>query len=246
MDIQISHLILIALITLCASFIQSVTGFGFGIFAMMFLPYFLIFTEANILSSILGAFTSICVVITMLKQVHWRNIIFPLIGSFTGTFLAVNFIKSQSNSTLTLLLGIVLFVLSIYFLFFSNKIHIKITWYTGLIAGLLSGIMNGMFAMGGPPAVIYYMQSEKDSDKYIATLSAYFVISNVYSITVKALSGFITTNVCIGLITGFAGMLCGALIGKAVFKRMNAQMIKKAVYGFMALSGIANIVTSLV
>lgn len=243
---EIYQLILIAAIAMCGSFIQSVTGFGFGIFAMMFLPRLLMFTEANMLSSILGALTSIFVLLTMLKHVDWKNIIFPLAGSFVGTFVAVTFIKSQTNSTLTLLLGIVLFSLSIYFLFFSSKIHIKITWYTGIIAGLLSGIMGGMFAMSGPPAVIYYMQSEKDSKHYLATLSAYFVISNIYSIAVKAFSGFVTVNVLTGLITGVIGMAIGTVIGKTIFKRMNAQMLKKAVYGFMAVSGIANIITSLV
>ncbi len=243
---EIYQLILIAAIAMCGSFIQSVTGFGFGIFAMMFLPQLLMFTEANMLSSILGALTSIFVLLTMLKHVDWKNIIFPLAGSFVGTFVAVTFIKSQTNSTLTLLLGIVLFSLSIYFLFFSNRIHIKITWYTGIIAGLLSGIMGGMFAMSGPPAVIYYMQSEKDSKSYLATLSAYFVISNIYSIAVKAFSGFVTVNVLTGLITGVIGMAIGTVIGKTIFKRMNAQMLKKAVYGFMAVSGIANIITSLI
>ena len=120
---EIYQLILIAAIAMCGSFIQSVTGFGFGIFAMMFLPQLLMFTEANMLSSILGALTSIFVLLTMLKHVDWKNIIFPLAGSFVGTFVAVTFIKSQTNSTLTLLLGIVLFSLSIYFLFFSSKIH---------------------------------------------------------------------------------------------------------------------------
>ena len=103
-----------------------------------------------------------------------------------------------------------------------------------------------MFAMGGPPAVIYYMQSEKDSKNYIATLSAYFVISNVYGIVVKTCSGFVTSNVLIGLATGVIGMAIGTFIGKTVFKRMNAKLLKKAVYGFMAVSGIANIITSLV
>ena len=159
---EIYQLLLIAAIAMGGSFIQSVTGFGFGIFAMMFLPYiFSLFTEANMLSSILGALTSIFVLITMYKYVNWKNVVFPLIGSFAGTFIAVTFIKTQSNSTLKLLLGAVLFLLSIYFLFFSNKIRIKITWYTGIIAGFVSGIMGGMFAMSGPPAVIYYMQSVK-------------------------------------------------------------------------------------
>ncbi len=244
---EIYQLLFIAAIAMCGSFIQSVTGFGFGIFAMMFLPHiFSLFTEANMLSSILGALTSIFVLATMLRHVNWRNILFPLMGSFAGTFFAVTFIKSQTNATLTLLLGIVLFLLSIYFFFFSSKIHIKITWYTGIIAGLLSGIMGGMFAMSGPPIVIYYMQSEKDSKRYLATLSAYFVISNIYSIAIKAFSGFATTNVLLGLITGIIGMAIGTLIGKTIFKRMNAQLLKKAVYGFMAVSGIANIITSLI
>ena len=246
MDIQITQLILIAAIAACAGFIQSVTGFGFGIFAMMFFPYILLFTEANILSSILGAFTSIIVIITMMRHVNWKNIIFPLIGSFIATYLAVNFIKSQANTTLKLLLGIVLFGLSIYFLFFSGKIRIKPIWYTGLISGVLSGIMGGMFAMGGPPVVIYYMQSEKDSDKYIATLSAFFVVSNIYSITIKTCAGFVTPNVLMGLTAGIPGMLIGALIGKKVFHKMNAQMIKKAVYGFMAASGVVNIISALI
>lgn len=246
MEIQITHLILIAAVAACAGFIQSVTGFGFGIFAMMFFPYLLLFTEANILSSILGAFTSIIVVITMLRHIHWKNIIFPIIGSFVATYFAVTFIKSQANTTLKLLLGIALFGLSIYFLFFSGKIRIKPTWYTGLAAGVLSGIMGGMFAMGGPPVVIYYMQSEKDSDKYLATLSAFFVVSNAFSITVKTLSGFVTSNVLLGLAVGIPGMMLGTIIGKAVFRKMNAQMIKKAVYGFMAVSGIVNIITALI
>jgi uncharacterized membrane protein YfcA len=242
---EIYQLLLIGVIAMCGSFIQSVTGFGFGIFAMMFLPHLLMFTEANMTSSILGALTSIFVLITMIRYVDWKNIIFPLAGSFVGTFVAVTFIKSQTNSMLTLLLGIVLFLLSIYFFFFSNKIHIKITWYTGIIAGLLSGIMGGMFAMSGPPAVIYYMQSEKDSKRYLATLSAYFVISNIYSIAIKAFSGFVTVNVLTGLITGVIGMEIGTIVGKTIFKRMNAQMLKKAVYGFMAVSGVVNIITSL-
>ena len=68
---------IIALIMLGASYIQSVTGFGFGIFAMMFLPYILLYTEANILSSIISALTSVGVAIALWRKISWKNIIFP-------------------------------------------------------------------------------------------------------------------------------------------------------------------------
>ena len=246
MELQIYQLLLIAAIALGASYTQSVTGFGFGIFSMMFFPYILLYTESNILSSILSAFTSITVAALTFKKINWKNLIFPLIGCLFATYFAVEFIGSQKNEVLLLILGAVLLVLSVYFFFFSSKIKIKPTPIAGLIAGVISGIMGGMFAIGGPPVVIYFIQSEKDSDSYLATISAYFVLSNVISITTKAAAGFITPNVWVSLAAGAVGMATGSLIGKLTRDKMNANMLKKAVYGFMAISGIINVVTSII
>ena len=245
MNGEILPFILIALITLGASYIQSVSGFGFGIFAMIFLPNILLYTEANVLSSMISSLTSISVAICMRRKIHWKNIIFPLIGCLFSTFIAVSFIKTQKNETLTLLLGIALFVLSMYFFFFSNKIKIKPTWYAGLIAGTLSGLLGGMFAIGGPPVVIYFMQSEEDSDHYLASISAYFVFSGMISITTKAGAGFITERVWLGLAVGLLGMLLGSFVGKLTRDKTKPQTIKKAVYAIMAISGAINIATSL-
>ncbi len=237
--------LLIALITLGASYIQGVTGFGFGIFAMIFLPSILLYTEANLLSSMLSSLTSVLVAILMLRRIHWKNLIFPLLGCLFSTYAAVSFIKTQKNETLVLLLGIALVLLSLYFFFFSDKSRIKPTWYAGLIAGTVSGIMSGMFAIGGPPVVIYFMQSEKEPEDYLATISAYFVFSGGISVGTKAAAGFMTVNVWLGLAVGLVGMLVGTLVGKLTRDKTNPKAIKKAVYGVMAVSGAVNIVTAL-
>jgi uncharacterized membrane protein YfcA len=246
MNLEIYQIILIAVITLLASYIQSVAGFGFGIFAMIFLPRLLVYTEANVLSTMLSAFTSLAVVVAMRKHIHWKNIIFPFVGCLTTTLLAVNFIKTQKNETLSLLLGIALFLLSIYFLVFSKKIKIKPTWYSGLIAGALSGIMGGMFSMGGPPVVVYYVQSEEDTNCYLATLSAYFICSDAVSITTKATAGFINLNVWVAFLIGFVAMAIGAIIGKRSRDKIKPNTLKKAVYILMAISGAMNIVMALI
>jgi len=246
MNIGLYELILIALITFGGAYIQSVTGFGFGIFAMIFLPRLLIYTEANVLSSLLSSLTSVSVAIAMRQKINFKNLIFPIIGCIFATYLSVQFIKTQKNETLSLMLGIVLFALSLYFFFFSDKIKIKPTWYAGLIAGLLSGILGGMFSIGGPPVVIYFMQSEKDTDSYMATISAYFVFSGAVSISIKILAGFATANVWICALIGLAALLIGSFIGKKTRDKTNPKMIKKAVYGFMALSGVMNVITALI
>ena len=243
---QTYQLIFVAVITLCASFIQSVTGFGFGIFAMMFLPSVLLYTEANVLSTILSTLTSVSVIAIMWRKINVKNLIFPLLGCLVTTYLAVSFIKSQKNETLILILGIVLVLLSVYFFFFSNKIKIKPTWYAGLIAGTISGIMGGMFAIGGPPVVIYFIQSEKDTDSYLSTISAYFVLSGIINIVTKASAGFVTSNGLFALALGLLGLLVGTVVGKLTRDKIKPNILKKVVYGFMAISGVINIVSSLV
>lgn len=245
MDVETWRVVLIAIVTLGASYVQSVTGFGFGIVAMIFLPSLLLYTEANLLSTILSTITSLVVVFAMYRKIHWKNLIFPLIGSVITNYLAVTFVKSAKNETLTLLLGIMLFVLSVYFFFFSDKIKIRASWYAGLIAGLISGVMGGLFSIGGPPVVIYYMQSEEDTEGYLATISAYFVLSGVASVLMKALSGFMTGNVWWGLAVGVLGMAVGALFGKFTREKVKPNVIKKAVYAIMAISGLVNVIASL-
>ena len=237
--------ILVAAVTFAASYIQGAIGFGFGIFAMIFLPSLLSYTEANVLSSILSALSALFVAILMFRKIHWKNILFPAIGCTFSAYVAVSFIKGQSSQTLSLLLGVALFLLSIYFFFFSDKIKIKPTWYAGLIAGILSGILGGMFSIGGPPVVIYFMQSEDSFDRYFATISAYFVFSGITYVSTKAAAGFITVSVWIALAISILAMMAGSYIGKRTKDRIDPKFAKKSVYVFMAISGSINIITSL-
>lgn len=236
---------LIACIVLCAGVIQSVAGFGFGILVMIFLPRLLLYTEASVLSTMLSMLTSLLLAVTMLRRVHWRNLVFPLIGSAVMTVVAVTFVKSQRNDTLLLLLGIALVVIGIYFFFFSSKIRIRPTWYAGLIAGSLSGFLGGTFAIAGPPAAIYFMQSEEKSERYLATLSAYFVFSDSISIVSKISAGFATGNVWRGFAVGVCFLALGLMLGKGLRGRISPMVLKKIVYGLMTVSGIVNIVTVL-
>lgn len=239
------HLILIVFVLLGASFVQSVTGFGLGMLAMIFLPSLMLFREANVLCSMMSIVTSGLVVLALRRQVSWKNLIFPLCGSVFANYFGVSFVKHTDSRILTLLLGIVLVLLSIYFFFFSGKIKIKPTWYTGLSCGILSGILTGLFSTGGPPVVIYFMQSEESTDRYLATISVFFVLSNLIAVGMKAASGFVTNNVLMAFALGLVGMYAGSRLGKLVRSKANASALRKAVYSVMAFGGLVNILSSL-
>ena len=239
--------ILCFIVSCTGSLIQRITGFGYGIFVMMFFPHFMnSYGEANALSGMISATTSIVVALSMRKRINWKNLPAPLICSAVTSFIAVQFMAGQTDRVLKLLLGIVLIALSIYFFFFAGKIQFKPALWKGALAGSLSGIMNGLFAMGGPPMVIYFMMSSKDMKEYLATIQMYFALSNIYTTTLKAYAGYVTREVLIFYIIAALSALAGVLLGKLVFNRCKPNMLKKAVYGFMAVSGIINIVTTLI
>jgi uncharacterized membrane protein YfcA len=223
-----------------------VTGFGYGIFVMMFFPHFMpTYGEANALSGMISAATSIVVAFSMRKHIQWKLIPAPLIGSIITSHIAVRFMSGQTDKTLKLLLGIVLILLSIYFFFFAGKIKFKPSLWKGVIAGAISGVMNGLFAMGGPPMVIYFMVSSKDMKDYLATIQLYFALSNIYTTAIKAAAGYVTKEVLVFFVIALISALVGIEIGKKIFSRCKPDVLKKAVYGFMAISGVINIVTTI-
>lgn len=241
-------IIIVILVATAGSTLQRVTGFGFGIFAMIFLTRIInVYGQANALSSLLSFTSTLIVALAYAKKVDWRNLIFPCIGFAVISVPSILLMKKLDNSALLVMLGVALILLSIYMFFFSSKVKIKPNPFTGLAAGGFSGVLGGIFSMGGPPVVIYFMQSEgEDKEKYLATIQMYFLLSNIYGTTVKAINGFITKEVLILAAFGTVGMIAGIFIGKLIFKKLRPDILRKVVYGFMAVAGVVNIVSALV
>ncbi len=235
------------LVSCTGSLIQRVTGFGYGIFVMIFYPYILSsYGGANALSGMISATTSSFVALSMRKHIEWKNIPAPLIASMITSALSVKFMSGQTDQTLKLLLGFALILLSIYFFLFAGKIHFRPSLFKGALAGALSGIMNGLFAMGGPPMVIYFMVSSKDMNGYLATIQMFFALSNIYTTIIKAAAGFVTGEVLVFYVIAILAAFIGVWMGNKVFRRCKPDLLKKGVYGFMAISGVINIITTLI
>ena len=70
-----SLVIAIFLLSIGASFVQRTTGFGFGIFIMTMLPFFLpTYGEATTLSGLLAITTSAVIVWRMRSYVTWKRL----------------------------------------------------------------------------------------------------------------------------------------------------------------------------
>ena len=169
MEFTNSIILILLASSMVASFIQRVSGFGFGIFIMTILPYLLpSYGESTTLSGLLALTQSFIVVCQMHKYIVWKRVL-PILCAFLVTsYFCIGCLASFDSRFFMHLLGVALVLLSLYFLFLSKKIQIRPTLPMQLGMGSISGVMGGFFGMQGPPAVLYFVQSEQDKNHYAA------------------------------------------------------------------------------
>lgn len=233
------HFLYVILVGFGAAFVQRVSGFGLGIFAMMFLPHFLpSHTAAATISCLFSCYTTTFNSIRYRKNVAYKTAIPMLAAALISIPVAVYFAAKVSAKIFEILLGSVLVVLSIYFLFFNKKIKIKPTIPNGIIAGTLGGALNGLFSTGGPPAVLYLTNATPDNATYFATIQFYFCLTNIYATANRAIGGLITVDLLIYAGVGILGCIAGDFLGRKIFDKLDAQKLKYIIYIGMIISGV--------
>ena len=240
-----SIVIAIFLLSIGASFVQRTTGFGFGIFIMAMLPYFMpTYGEATTLSGILAITTSAVIVWRLRRYVTWQRM-WPILLTFIIVSTTAIFVLTRiEDHILRQILGAALIVISIYFALFSQKIKLPTTKQVQVGAGTLSGLMGGFFGMQGPPAVLYFIQSEPTKEHYMAMAQTYFLIGNAMMTLVRAYNGFFTTTVLTDYCFGLGGVIIGTSLGAYVFKRIPNRVFRYVVYAYIGVSGMIILLTN--
>lgn len=222
-----------------AAFVQRTTGFGFGIFIMTMLPNLLpTYGEATALSGMLAMVTSFIICLKMWRFIPWRKLLPMLIVFLAVSFCAVQVVSGMDNAVLKRILGVMLIVAAVYFMFFSKKITIRPNLPTQLSLGSLSGVMGGFFGMQGPPAVIYFLSVTSNKDSYTAMAQTYFLVGNLMMTLYRANAGFVTSAVGVSWCVGVPAVLLGTWIGGKVYDRLSLPLLRKIVYLYIALSGV--------
>lgn len=240
------NLLQIFLLAVGASFVQRTTGFGFGIFIMTLLPFLMpSYGEATALSGVLALATSVIGACKYRKYITWSRLI-PILSIFMLTStIAICMLKSMHDVTIRKVLGVILICVSIYFTFLSKKIRFKTTMPYQMGAGSVSGLMGGFFGMHGPPAVLYFINSEPDKMHYMGMTQIYFTITNLAMSFVRAGNGFVTMEVWKSAAIGLGAIAIGSALGGWTFSRISGKVFPYVVYGYIGISGIIILISAL-
>lgn len=224
---------------LLASFIQRVSGFGFGILIMTVLPFIMpSYAEATALSGMLALVNALVTAVRQYRYLSWKKLLPILITFIIISFFSVRMVAGASDHSLKRVLGAFLILVSIYFFFLSERIRLRPTLPMQLGMGGLSGVMGGFFAMQGPPAVIYFIASTDDKNEYIALTQWYFLVGNFSMTLFRAGNNFVTGTVLKSWLIGLPAVFIGLYLGGKVFDRIPVKILRKVIYAYMAVAGL--------
>jgi uncharacterized membrane protein YfcA len=225
-------------IMMAASLVQTASGFGYGIIAMAVLPHMLPYAQATALSSLASTVMSSTVAWQNRKYIRFKVMLPALVTNIIVSSLVITFFVGKVDSILQKMLGALLIALSFYFIFVSNKLKIKPTFMNGLIAGSIGGVGAGLFAIGGPPTIVYLLSALDTKEEYRACISLHFAISGVTMGITRALNGIITLRVLQYLVIALIALFVGIWLGNKIFRRINDRTLRSIVYLFMIISGL--------
>jgi uncharacterized membrane protein YfcA len=220
------------------SVIQGAFSFGYAMFLMALLPYMMPVKTAVVLSAISSFFISGTVCWQFRKRIDFRAILIPLLTALAFIPPGVYLLSIANDWFFRKILGIIIASLSILFMSAARrKICIQPSLINKLICGAASGILAGMFGVGGPPLVFYLLAAIEDNIAYKASLEFAFIMLGVGMLFSHGLLGNITPHLAVYILLSGLATIGGTLLGLMLFQRLDRERLQRFVYLMMMILG---------
>lgn len=230
--------LLVALSVGLAALIRAFTGFGFAMLVVPAFSFFLLPGDAVVLSAVLA------LLLGLLSYRSWWRL-FPaapagpmVTGSVIGTAVGVWFLASLSVNEFQLWIGISVVIASAVLSRF-NPSERPASAPVSLTTGVASGLMNGAFAIPGPPVILYVVATISDPVKSRAFLMMFFWCSSLVSLVMFGVAGLITPKPFQLLWIALPAMWLGNRIGDWAFARFAGAAYRPFVVGLCIVIGLS-------
>lgn len=227
-------LFIFILIILCASILQTSTGFGFSIMATPFLLLLFDPREAIQLNLILSLFISSMLIVNIRRDVNWGVFKRFVIGGLFGLPIGI---------TIFLLLDMTLLKLGVSLLIIGLTILLIMNWRTNqtiqrdFLVGGLSGLLTTSIGMPGPPLLLYFSGTNTKKATLRATTLAFYLFIYSASLMFQVLFAGTSTEIWLSSLKALPIVLVGLMVGQLLYKRISQKMFQILTYILLFISG---------
>lgn len=231
-------IVLIALLTLVASFVGTLSGFGSSTVMVPVLLLFFPFPETLLFAGILHWFNDVWKITLFKKGIRWKIILSFGIPGILLSYLGARLIFSAPEELLSQILGGFLIGYSL-FLIMHRRFKVKAGVLTAGVGGSLSGFFAGIFGLGGAIRSAFLAAFNLPKSVYIATAGAIaFVIDSVRVGTYLIEGAQLRSYLWIGLLLFIPMSYAGALLAKKTVTKIPQKYFRAVIALFLLLAGM--------
>ncbi len=226
---------------LFASVLRGFTGFGFAVVAVPLAS--LVLPPQPVVAAMLLMQTAIGLrdCFAERKKADWRSVRRLTVGAVAGTPIGLAALIALPLPWVRLVLGVLV------------AVAVVVTWKPvrhrgpparrwGVLAGFCSGVSNGLAAMAGPPAIVYFLAAEDDRVLVRSSLMVFFPIASALALPPAVWAGLIGQQAVWIAALGLPLMIGGGWAGTALFRRYGHHAYRPvalAALGFTAAASLA-------
>lgn len=237
------------IIVFFANLVESVAGFGSTILALTFGSQFFAIEDLIPILVPLNVVLSLGIVLKYYKDLDARLLLSRILP-LTAIGFPIGFYLFQiiTGPNLKLVFGIIVVILgSFEFIraFLKKESQKPLGLLLSAVFLIAGGIMQGLYASGGPFVVYYASRAIKNKSQFRTTISMLWLILNLILTANLALTqkmNVYTVHFSLALLPFVIG---GLIAGIYIHKKISEILFKKCVYALLICAGASLIVRSL-
>ncbi len=230
------------IIILCASILQTSTGFGFSIMATPFLLLIFEPREAIQINLVLSLVISVALIAKIRKDVDTGILKRFIVGSLPGLPIGMTIFLVADAEKLKMGIGIIILILTILLM---RHFRLKKSKQRDLLVGSVSGVMTTGIGMPGPPLLLYFSGTDTKKESLRATTLAFYLFIYFVSLVVQVMFAGTSQTAWRSSAMALPVVAVGLYFGQLLFHRINQKIFRLFTYAILLFTGIYLLVQTL-
>lgn len=239
------HLLSILAVVTVAGLVQGLAGFGSALVAVPLLALLMPVERVVPLMMLVGILLSLLNLPHLHRALRFSPLVFLMGGYVLGTPIGLLLLTRAPEP---LVLGLLGLFLGGYALISLAGWRPQGSWLrqNRFAVGMLSGALGAAFGTNGPPVILHVSaHADWDADRQKALLTLFFLASGVFTATILAIGGLMTSAVLLLLPWCLPALLVGSLTGVALYRRLGAHDYRRLVFSLVLAAAVVLIVRAL-
>lgn len=226
--------IYMALIGVTAGMVKGISGFGSS---LVTIPLLTMVFGIERLGEIVVMMITFNVVLNLLlmkenkafKLEHIKNNVFIVIPGAIFTIFGLVALKNLDGEIINYIAAaLILLAITVtsYNLFVKNKVHLPPRKIYQVIAGILSGIGNGIASIDGPPVVFYLTATDTKKETFKGTLATHFLVMGLIGVISMIVLNLYTVDILLNTLYILVFTVLGLLGGMKISRNLNERTFK--------------------